>query len=85
MRRISLCREEALEVARLKAETIHFAATHALSQTFFPSWIRQMESRGADVAVLLVAANFARCEKLLLGADAHFLQPTIRAPASVAS
>jgi len=73
LRRVSLGKAEALEVARLKAETIHFAATHALSQNFFPNWIRQMEGSGADAAVQLVAANFAGCEKLLLDAEAHFL------------
>jgi DNA-binding transcriptional LysR family regulator len=41
LRRIYGGREEAREIARLKAETIHFAATHALSQTFFPDWIRK--------------------------------------------
>jgi DNA-binding transcriptional LysR family regulator len=73
LRRVHVGREEALEVARLKAETICFAATHALSQTFFPDWIRKAESGGADAAVQLVAANFAACEKLLLDARAHFL------------
>jgi LysR family transcriptional regulator, hypochlorite-specific transcription factor HypT len=73
LRRVFAGREEALEVARLKAETICFAATHALSQTFFPDWIRKAETAGADAAVQLVAANFASCEKLLLDAQAHFL------------
>jgi DNA-binding transcriptional LysR family regulator len=73
LRRVYVGREQALEVARLKAETIYFAATHALSQTFFPDWIRKAESEGVDAAVQLVAANFAGCEKLLLDARAHFL------------
>jgi DNA-binding transcriptional LysR family regulator len=73
LRRVNLGREEALEVARLKAETISFAATHALSQTFFPDWIRKAESEGAHAAVQLVAANFAGCEKLLIDARTHFL------------
>ena len=73
LRRLSQGRTEALEMARRKAETVHFAATHALSQNFFPNWIRQLETSGANAAVQLVAANFAGCEKLLLGADAHFL------------
>ncbi len=71
LRRVVAGREEALEVARLKAETIHFAATHALSQTFFPDWIRKVDSAGAGLQ--LVAANFAACEKLLLDARVHFL------------
>jgi DNA-binding transcriptional LysR family regulator len=73
LRRVNVGREEALEVARLKAETVQFAATHALSQTFFPDWIRKVESDGADAAVQLVSANFAGCEKLLIDARAHFL------------
>ncbi len=73
LRRILAGREEALEVARLKAETIHFAATHALSQAFFPDWIREVESAKTNATIQLVAANFAACEKLLLDARAHFL------------
>jgi LysR family transcriptional regulator, hypochlorite-specific transcription factor HypT len=73
LRRVLAGREEALEVARLKAETIHFAATHALSQTFFPDWIRKADSAKAGAAIQLVAADFASCEKLLLDAQAHFL------------
>jgi LysR family transcriptional regulator, hypochlorite-specific transcription factor HypT len=73
VRRLSAGREEALEVARLKAETIHFAATHALSQTFFPDWVRKADGARADTAMQLVAANFAACEKLLLDAQVHFL------------
>jgi DNA-binding transcriptional LysR family regulator len=73
LRRVSVGREEALEVARLKAETITFAATHSLSQTFFPEWIRSSDTARAGSAVQLVASNFAGCEKLLLDAQAHFL------------
>src|SRR6266568_3744369 len=53
LRRVFAGREEALEVARRKAETICFAATHALSQTFFPDWIRKAQSSSADAAVQL--------------------------------
>lgn len=73
LRRVYGGREQALEVARLKAETISFAATHALSQTFFPEWIRNTQGVGINAAVQLVAANFAGCEKLLLEAQTHFL------------
>jgi LysR family transcriptional regulator, hypochlorite-specific transcription factor HypT len=73
LRRILAGRQEALEAARLKAETIHVAATHALSQAFFPGWIRQAETNGPGAAIQLVAANFAACEKLLLDAQAQFL------------
>lgn len=73
LRRVLVGREEALEVARLKAETITFVATHSLSQTFFPEWIRNSDGARAGSAVQLVASNFAGCEKLLLDAQAHFM------------
>jgi len=73
LRRVLVGREEALEVARLKAETITFAATHSLSQAFFPEWIRNSDGARAGSAVQLVASNFAGCEKLLLDAQAHFM------------
>ncbi len=73
LRRVLVGREEALEVARLKAETITFAATHSLSQTFFAEWIRNSDSARAGAAVQLVASNFAGCEKLILDAQAHFM------------
>ncbi len=73
VRRIRRGREEALEAARLKAGTVVFASTHALSQTFFPTWIREIAAKGTDPAVQIVAANFAGCERLLLEAQAHFL------------
>jgi LysR family transcriptional regulator, hypochlorite-specific transcription factor HypT len=73
LRRVVAGREEALEVARLKAETVHFAATHALSQTFFPNWIRRADDAAAGAGLQLVAANFAACEKLLLDARVPFL------------
>jgi DNA-binding transcriptional LysR family regulator len=73
LRRLLAGRQEALEVARLRAETIYVAATHSRSQTFFPEWIRQAEANGSGAAIQLVAANFAACEKLLLDAQAQFL------------
>ncbi len=73
LRRVTNGREEALEAAHLKAETIHFVATHALSQAFFPDWIRRVDRARAGSAVQLVASNFAGCEKLLLEAQAQFL------------
>jgi DNA-binding transcriptional LysR family regulator len=73
LRRVLNGREEALEAARLKAETIQFVATHALSQSFFPDWIRKTDRARTGSAVQLVASNFGGCERLLLEAQAHFL------------
>jgi DNA-binding transcriptional LysR family regulator len=73
LRRLVMGRQEALEVARLRAETIYFAATHALSQTFFPKWIHQVQSTSATAAVQLVAVNFASCEQMLLDGKVQFI------------
>ena len=73
LRRVMVGRQEALEVARLKAETIHFAATHTLSQTFFPGWIRKIQGVSATAAVQLVAVNFAACERMLIDAEVQFM------------
>ena len=73
LRRVMMGRQEALEVARLKAETIHFAATHTLSQTFFPGWIRKIQGSSATAAVQLVAVNFAACERMLIDAEVQFM------------
>lgn len=73
LRRLLMGRQEALEVARLRAETIYFAATHALSQTFFPQWIHQVQSASATAAVQLVAVNFASCEQMLLDGKVQFI------------
>jgi LysR family transcriptional regulator, hypochlorite-specific transcription factor HypT len=73
MRHLLAGRDEALEAARLKAETISFAATHALSQSYFPDWLRKTERARGGATVQLVASNFAGCEKLLHDAEAHFM------------
>ena len=70
VRRVRAGRDQALEAARLKAETVTFAVTHALSQTFVPKWIRKFES-GASLQLL--AANLAGCERMLAEGQAHFL------------
>jgi DNA-binding transcriptional LysR family regulator len=73
MRCLTVGREEALQAARLKAETIYFAGTHALSQTFFPDWIRDVDRARGGAAIQLFSANFAGCEKILLDARVHFM------------
>ncbi len=74
VRRLSLGREAAREAARASAGTLRFAATHALSLTFFPAWLRGLEPHlPPDVPVQLVADNMAACERLMMQGHAHFL------------
>jgi DNA-binding transcriptional LysR family regulator len=45
LRRLALARETAREAHDAAATTLRFAATHVLSLTFFPGWLRGLESR----------------------------------------
>ncbi|SOE47881.1 Transcriptional regulator [plant metagenome] len=73
VRRLHQLRLDAREVAGRATRTLHFAATHSLSFTFFPAWIRQAE-RGAPLeAVRLLSDSMAVCEQMLLRGQAQFL------------
>jgi LysR family transcriptional regulator, hypochlorite-specific transcription factor HypT len=74
IRRLRLGREEVRETAATAASTLRFAATHVLSMTFFPVWLRALQERGKlDMAVRLTADNMQACEKLMLQGQAQFL------------
>lgn len=64
---------EARAVAEARSTTLRFAATHALSFTFMPGWLRGLESRTAVGPVTLVSDVFARCEALLLQSQVQFV------------
>jgi DNA-binding transcriptional LysR family regulator len=73
LRRLYLGREEAREAARGAASTLRFAATHALSLTFFPDWLRSLEADVGLGAVQLVANHMQMCERIMLQGEAQFL------------
>ncbi|MGO4712360.1 LysR family transcriptional regulator [Bradyrhizobium sp. 2TAF24] len=74
LRRLYLGREEAMEASRASAGTLRFAATNALSLTFFPAWLRGVEQRAAlSEGVRLVADTMAACERIMLQGQAQFL------------
>lgn len=64
---------EAKAVAEAHSTTLRFAATHALSFTFMPGWLRRLESRIAVGPITLVSDVFARCEAMLLQSQAQFV------------
>lgn len=74
LRRVASGREEVLETAHAATGTLRFAATHNLSQNFFPNWYRDLAS-GAESGVMLqlFSANMEACERLLIAGDVHFL------------
>ncbi|HEY6134823.1 MAG TPA: LysR family transcriptional regulator [Rubrivivax sp.] len=64
---------EARAVVEAHSTTLRFAATHALSFTFMPGWLRGLESHTAVGPVTLVSDVFARCEAMLLQSQVQFV------------
>ncbi len=74
-----------LEASRLAARVVHeqaaaslqFAATHALSLTFFPTWLARIEAQlpvGRKMGpIQMVSDSFAACEDVMLQRRAQFL------------
>lgn len=69
LRRTSRLRHD-LGVLETGANTLIFAATQALSFTFFPNWISRA---GGGAAVHLLADNMRACERLMESGRAQFL------------
>lgn len=74
LRRLSAGRLEAQERAHGASDVLKFASTNALSLTFFPDWLRRVETELSFVPnVQLVANHMEASERTLLAGDAHFL------------
>lgn len=74
LRRLQLGREEVRAVANATSETLRFASTHVLSLTFFPAWLRTLESaQPMSTTVELTADNMVACERLMVEGRAQFL------------
>ncbi|WP_338663397.1 LysR family transcriptional regulator [Pararoseomonas sp. SCSIO 73927] len=71
------CVAEGRDAARAAAEgaraSLRFAATHVLSFTFFPAWLRALEDGAPPGAVSLVSDSLQACEALMLAGQAQFL------------
>jgi DNA-binding transcriptional LysR family regulator len=52
---------------------LSIAATHALSFTFFPGWIRKQLRFEALGALSLISESMDGCEQIMLGGEVHFL------------
>jgi len=70
VRRLDEAREEAGAIA---TGTLRFAATHALSFSFFPDWLRRLEPGLPPAAIHLVSDGLEACERLMLAGRAEFL------------
>ncbi|MRW85357.1 LysR family transcriptional regulator [Pseudoduganella sp. FT26W] len=74
LRQLETGRRDALNAAQTSTETLLFASTHALSLTFFPPWLRALESRQALMSsIQLTADSMQGCERLMIDGRAQFL------------
>ncbi len=73
LERVARLPEEARAVADGSAATLRFAATHALSLSFLPGWLRGLEARVAVGAVEIISDVATRCETLLEQGRVQFL------------
>lgn len=62
-----------LRQERSATATLTFAATHALSFTFFPGWVQSLGSSVATVPIRLLSDNMNECEKMMAEGRAQFL------------
>lgn len=71
--RIARIPDEAKAVADASSSTLKFAATHALSFSFMPSWLRSLETRLAIGPIQLVSDVLQQCEALMLQGRVQFM------------
>lgn len=62
-----------LSQERSATATLTFAATHALSFTFFPGWVQSLGSSVATVPIRLLSDNMNECERMMAEGRAQFL------------
>lgn len=60
-------------VGERNAASLTIAATHALSFTFFPGWIRRLNIFGTVGTIKLISDSFVACEQMMLSGEIHFL------------
>jgi DNA-binding transcriptional LysR family regulator len=72
LRRLHLAQAELQQISTAQMSRLRFAATHALSLTFFPSWLRNLET-AEPPTVELVADHMAACESLMIKGEVQFL------------
>ena len=73
LRSLQRIRRETRTVGERATGALAIAATHALSFTFFPSWIRRHMRFEALGAINLISDSLAACEQIMLAGEVHFL------------
>lgn len=73
IRRVRQIAEGVREADRKALATLSFAATHALSFSFFPGWMHALERDGLLGPLRLLSDSMQACETLMLQGAAQFL------------
>ena len=72
-RRLSRARATTRGVGDRNRATLSIAATHALSFTFFPGWIRERVSFERLGTLNLISDSMEACEEIMLAGEVDFL------------
>lgn len=62
-----------IDRAQAATATLTFAATHALSFTFFPAWITGLGAGAATLPMRLLSDNMIRCEQMMRAGEVQFV------------
>jgi DNA-binding transcriptional LysR family regulator len=73
LHRLEIAREETRLADETASATLRFAATHVLSLTFFPHWLRSIVSDVRPAPIHLGSDSLHACEGVMLHGDVHFL------------
>jgi len=73
LRNLQRIRRDTRSVGERSTDALAIAATHALSFTFFPGWIRRHMQFEALGALSLISDSMEACEQIMLAGDVHFL------------
>ncbi|MDH3597723.1 MAG: LysR substrate-binding domain-containing protein [Rhodospirillales bacterium] len=73
LRRLYEERDQLRGIHRSSQDVVSFSAMHTLSLTFYPKWLRQMESKVGAIESRLKADNIHNCVQLLIDGACDFL------------
>lgn len=73
IRHLERARRDTQAIDARDTVTLSIAATHALSFTFFPAWIRELMRSKVFGTLNLVSDSMEACEQIMLAGEVHFL------------
>lgn len=73
LRRLVQGREEARQAEQAETATLTFAATQALSLTYFPDWLRRLDIAARLGAIRLMSGSMQAGEEALMAGQSQFL------------